>query len=212
MKPCFRSLQCKSKTLSSHHPTNQPDRIDRYTATPTTAFPSTSLEPQQYQNSNQIPTQSPTSSMRTNLSSSGITESGLASMASYQQFPAQSARIPTSHSQADIASQVSAQQMSPQLNALSRDSSWPLENTFRDLHVSGSEPRIFPGLVSRTQRRDSLRERKNNANDEERRKKRDSRSGSGFGFDGIGQEDVLDEEEEKEESDGDMEEAGGLDG
>lgn len=31
-----------------------------------------------------------------------------------------------------------------------------MEAGFNDLHLSGSEPRIFPGLVSRKQRRESI--------------------------------------------------------
>lgn len=97
---------------------------------------------------------------------------------------------------------------SPQLQPLSRDQSWPLDN-FRDLHVSGSEPRIFPGLVSRTQRRDSLNQRKVGVGEREREDRKSKRSSrSVTGFDGTGT--VLDEEEEQE-SDGDMEEAGGMD-
>lgn len=45
---------------------------------------------------------------------------------------------------------------SPHLNSTP---SWPLES-FGDLRLSGSEPKIFPGLVSRTQRKDSLNVRK----------------------------------------------------
>jgi len=46
--------------------------------------------------------------------------------------------------------------VSPQ-HGISREASWPVEG-FGDLHLSGSEPRIFPGLVSRSQRRDSQRQ------------------------------------------------------
>lgn len=53
-----------------------------------------------------------------------------------------------------------AQPSSPGLSSLSRETSIPIEG-FRDLHVSGSEPRIFPGVVSRNQRRDSLAKERN---------------------------------------------------
>lgn len=53
-----------------------------------------------------------------------------------------------------------AQPSSPGLSSLSRDSSFPIEG-FRDLHVSGSEPRIFPGVVSWNQRRNSLAKERN---------------------------------------------------
>lgn len=42
-----------------------------------------------------------------------------------------------------------------QANGVAREASWPVER-MRDLHLNGSEPRIFPGVISRTQRRDSL--------------------------------------------------------
>lgn len=48
---------------------------------------------------------------------------------------------------------------SPHLAGIGREASWPVES-FGDLRLSGSEPKIFPGLVSRTQRKDSLNVRK----------------------------------------------------
>lgn len=94
----------------------------------------------------------------------------------YQQSPAQAARIPTSHSQAQLDAQQS-NHISPLQHAktwdrgssaslqhagnLSRESSWPVEG-FADLHLAGNEPRIFPGLVSSTRRRDSSAAKRNN--------------------------------------------------
>jgi AMP deaminase len=148
-------------------------RIDRYTAaaTPVAAVPvSGSADQIPYMSQQQPP--SPTSSMRTNATSSTMpTESGAPS---YHQFPAQAARIPTSQSQIqldhtghvhgnplqhtksrDHARTNSSTVTSPYLASTNRDNSWPVEG-FSDLHLSGSEPRIFPGLVSRPQRKDSL--------------------------------------------------------
>jgi AMP deaminase len=78
---------------------------------------------------------------------------------------------------------------SPHLKSTTRESSWPLEG-FADLHLSGSEPRIFPGVVSRTQRRDSL-VRKGSVSETDR--------GVGRGVDGAVEEesdDYLDGEED----------------
>ena len=94
---------------------------------------------------------------------------------------------------------------SPHLASLSRETSWPVEG-FGDLHLSGSEPRIFPGIVSRTQRRDSLvRKSSVSETDEQVGMTRKVPKGKGKGkrMDGS--------VEEEQESDGDMEEAGGLD-
>jgi AMP deaminase len=98
----------------------------------------------------------------------------------YQPFPAQSARIPTSHSQIhldghanhhgspvqsarhDRATTITS---SPHLGGGNREPTWPLEG-FSDLHLSGSEPRIFPGLVSGRARRGSQRQSSISENDE----------------------------------------------
>jgi AMP deaminase len=100
---------------------------------------------------------------------------------------------------------------SPHLISLSRDNSWPVEG-FGDLHLSGSEPRIFPGIVSRTQRRDSLaRERKSSMSETDDHvsmsasRRGGKRDGAGQSLDGA----VV--EESAEESDEEMEEAGGMD-
>jgi len=47
------------------------------------------------------------------------------------------------------------------LNQISREQSWPIEG-FSDLHISASEPRIFPGLVSR---RNTVRQGSGSEND-----------------------------------------------
>jgi AMP deaminase len=101
---------------------------------------------------------------------------GAESLPSYQQFPAQAARIPVTHSQGKADSHPpqppqengsplqpttsrdhtrnSSIVASPKLAGLARETNWPVDG-YGDLHLSGSEPRIFPGVVSRTQRRDS---------------------------------------------------------
>jgi AMP deaminase len=121
--------------------------IDRYasTATPTVAEVPVELT------QNQQSPASPTSSMKTNASKSVDPYDS-----PYQSIQTAQSRPPTSHSQMDITAQnIGEPQISPRLEA-----SIPVDG-FRDLHVSGSEPRIFPGVVSRNQRRDSLaRERR----------------------------------------------------
>jgi len=150
--------------------------IDRYTAlaTPT---------PMEWKKSEkdsynlQQPSESPTSSVRTNASSSLLPSEPGAQR--YQAFPAQAARQPVTHSQFHLDSQQAAQTdghslqsatsresrrphsgsiaFSSQISSVAREPSWPVEG-FGDLHMAGGEPRIFPGAVSRTQRRDSLRQ------------------------------------------------------
>ena len=76
-----------------------------------------------------------------------------------------------------------------------------------DLHLSPSEPRIFPGLVSRSQRRDSLRQSSMSETDRDESGST-MRSGKGTATvdgtaDGVN--------EAVEESDGEYEEAGGRD-
>jgi AMP deaminase len=84
---------------------------------------------------------------------------------------------------------------------------------YGDLHLSGSEPRIFPGVVSRTQRRDSkvgqaVRQGSQSETDGDGSVGKGSvgktRAKANTGLDGSVDEKV-------EESDGDMEEAGGVD-
>jgi AMP deaminase len=90
---------------------------------------------------------------------------------------------------------------SPLLASLAREPSWPVEG-FGDLHLSGSEPKIFPGIVSRRQRRDSLRKSSMSETDDPGSVST-SRKGKGTkGYDGV-------VNEELEDSDGEMEEAGG---
>lgn len=107
---------------------------------------------------------SPTSSMKTNLSSAAVTVESYA--APYQPFLAQSARLHPSKSHPDLTLQVNpaakkdntrpnSTVTSPRIASLAKEGSWSVDR-LRDLHLSGSEPRIFPGVVSRTQRRDSL--------------------------------------------------------
>lgn len=161
--------------------------------------------------------------MKTNASSSMVPIDG---SQQYQQFPAQAARIPVSHSRDQLEAQhgsqatdsplqrahsrdpsnanTNANMTSPLLASLAREPSWPVEG-FGDLHLSASEPKIFPGIVSMTQRRNSLRQSSMSETDDHgnvsnaRKVKAEMKR-----YDGP-----VDEEDEK--SDGDMEEAGGRD-
>lgn len=73
------------------------------------------------------------------------------------------------------------------------------------MHISGSEPRIFPGLVSRPQRRDSLiRKSSMSETDEQANSATQSRKSATSKPTQVAVE-------EEEESDSEMEEAGGTD-
>ncbi|KAA8564636.1 hypothetical protein MFRU_013g01830 [Monilinia fructicola] len=125
---------------------------------------------------------SPTSSMK---ASASVVDNGPSQQ--YQQHPAQAARIPPSHSQLHLDAHFKPHQKgsdspsgyaTPNQNTQPNSSfnsplsanrgreSWGLEPGFSDLHLSGSEPRIFPGLVSRKQRRDSIRKNSVTESDE----------------------------------------------
>ncbi|EDN91991.1 hypothetical protein SS1G_07853 [Sclerotinia sclerotiorum 1980 UF-70] len=125
---------------------------------------------------------SPTSSMK---ASASVVDHG---PQQYQHHPAQAARIPLSHSQLHVDSHLKHHQKgtdspsgyatpnqqtqpnssfnSPHSANKGREKSWGLEASFSDLHLSGSEPRIFPGLVSRKQRRESTRKNSVTESDE----------------------------------------------
>ncbi|KAI9048064.1 hypothetical protein LZ554_007861 [Drepanopeziza brunnea f. sp. 'monogermtubi'] len=194
--------------------------IARYTAvaTPTTAVSGkTEPVPTAY-----IPPQaplSPTSSLKTNLSiATGSSHpEPTPTPQHYQQFPAQAARIPISHSQAQLdmmqqshgspiqraVSRPNSTMASPHMSSLNREASWPVSEAFGDLHLSASEPRIFPGVVSRTQRKGSMRMGGSSEMDEGRAMKGVKTMGGSL----KGRE----EAGEEQESDGEMEEAGGRD-
>lgn len=95
------------------------------------------------------------------------------------------------------------------MNSMNRET-WPVEG-FADLHLSGSEPRIFPGVVSRSQtlplRRDSLVKKGSMS-------ETDGSVGTSGGG-GINRSktsyDASTVQEAEEESDSEMEEAGGRD-
>ena len=157
--------------------------------------------------------------MKTNASSSIAPVEG---SQQYHQFPAQAARIPVTHSreQPDThqgsqptdsplqyihsreASVHNANMASPLLASLAREPSWPVEG-FGDLHLSASEPRIFPGIVSRNQRRDSLVKRGSMSETDDYGSVGTTKNGKG--------KSRMNGAVEEEDSDGDMEEAGGMD-
>jgi AMP deaminase len=194
-------------------------RIDRYASlvTPTTAISTGQALGEQVQYQPQQSPASPTSSMAANVSTSEPMSSP------YQPFLAQAARLPPTHSSLnDLTayntntsreiprrqSQSNSLVSSTLLTGLMRDPSWPIDG-FPDLHVSGSEPKIFPGALSRAQRRDSLaRERKGSISENDdnlgmtfKRGKENSKS----------KYDKLVMEDDKEISDRETEEAGGRD-
>ena len=159
--------------------------------------------------------------MKTNVSTSTAPVDGTQQ---YQQFPAQAARIPVSHPRDQLDTHQGSQAndsplqrvqsrepingtniSSPQLPGLVREPSWPVEG-FHDLHLSASEPRIFPGIVSRHMRRDSLVRKSSMSETDDYA----SASASKKGKDGRSALDGVVNEEE-EDSDAEMEEAGGMD-
>lgn len=157
--------------------------IDRYTSmaqSAPTAAEAAQIEPsaliahatQQQQTPN-----SPTWSTKTNISGSVTTTTQDAQQsASYQQFPAQAARLPQPSTANNVAASVVADGATQTAEAskittttsngresISREGgsgTWPvdgLRDGLRDidLHTSG-HPRIFPGVVAKAQRRGSL--------------------------------------------------------
>lgn len=148
---CSRSFRCESplRLLFNEEASNE-SRIERYTAI---ATPSESGRVEQPPLVAEKRPTSPTSSVKANASLSTPVES---STQQYQQFPSQAARIPASHTQPQIDGNQPISNGTPLMHP-HRETSWPVEG-FADLHLSASEPRIFPGVVSRTQRRDSLRQ------------------------------------------------------
>ncbi|CAG8978369.1 hypothetical protein HYALB_00010387 [Hymenoscyphus albidus] len=143
--------------------------IERYAAV-ATPIATTSNNEQSYPfNKNNF---SPSSSKLAHTSGSTVQES-IGSPPPYQPFPSQAARIPTSHSQVQLDSQSASQghgsplqhssplqqamsldqrvMSSPHLTSISREPPWPALDGFSDLRLNGGKPKIFPGLVSRTQ-------------------------------------------------------------
>ncbi|KAH6670702.1 hypothetical protein B0J14DRAFT_640687 [Halenospora varia] len=202
--------------------------IERYTAlaTPIAAAPSTPSKAEQSMNLTDKRPPSPTSSMKTNASSNITATDSNAPL--YHQFPAQAARIRTSHSQIQLDGHQPAHAngthlqhvtsrdpttrgnslvSSPHLGGISRETSWPVEG-FSDLHLSGSEPRIFPGIVSRSQRRDSVARQSSMSETDEYVNAASSTGKQRSSSSMMGIDTAV---EEEQESDADMEEAGGSD-
>jgi AMP deaminase len=143
-------------------------RIERYTAA-VAPVDTTVTKLEQIPYASETGRHSPTSSLQTNASSSVV---AVDNSQPYQQFPAQAARLRTSHSHVQLNVQDSPATGHHQQRPVSRDptsesasgltspsliakeNSWPVER-FADRHISASEPRIFPGIVSRHHRRQS---------------------------------------------------------
>lgn len=130
--------------------------IGHYTSKATPSISDAQISTEQIQNQ-QSPA-SPTFSMKANLSNSVVTYGS-----QNQLINAARSRPPTSHSQIDTVQNNSDPPTSPRLASLTRDSSFPV--SFQDPHVSGSEPRMFPGVVSRNQRRNSLAKERHSFSD-----------------------------------------------
>lgn len=204
--------------------------IEKYaTAAANATTPTITTSNKNEQETNQPP--SPTSLMKTNASSASLAVDTTAQAQPYQPFPAQAARIRQNPSQVHLADDHprtgssshpgnQSPLMHPSSNAITspntgireRDtsSSWPVEG-FADLHLSGSEPRIFPGVVSRGQRRDSIRQSSISETDGvDFLKSGEKGKAKERGLVIDREEDDEAEEVEREGSDGDVEEAGGL--
>src|SRR5438045_1625405 len=96
--------------------------------------------------------------MKTNMSASLSAQEPL--HAPYQPYASIRTRVPLPHAQVDRANPADAiQPVSPGIVGL-RETSFPIDG-MRDLHLSGAEPRYFPGVVSRNHRRDSLAKERN---------------------------------------------------
>ncbi|EHK98872.1 putative AMP deaminase [Glarea lozoyensis 74030] len=140
--------------------TNKP-RIERYTAMAHPPPTHTDM-PSSLPTTTDHPMPTPRSPESSKQAHAGSTTSAESTIPPYQPFPAQSARIPSQihlDGHAALGSPVQSARMaaSPHLGGLSREGTWPVEG-FSDLHLSASEPRIFPGLVSGRQRRGSTRQ------------------------------------------------------
>ncbi|KAI9650975.1 AMP deaminase [Ciborinia camelliae] len=156
--------------------------IERYTALATPAIETTAP----VDGNSFFPGPRPNSPTWSMKASASVADHGPSQQ--YQQHPAQAARIPPSHSQVHLDSHFRSHQKgaespsgyatpnqntqpnssfnSPHSANKGREKSWGLEASFSDLHLSGSEPKIFPGLVSRKQRRESIRKSSMTESDE----------------------------------------------
>jgi len=190
--------------------------IDRYTANakttesaPTTASSGKVHEQDKFQPHQPRRPPSPTSSLKANTSSANLlTETNTSQQQTYQQFPAQAARVPHSYSQVNLDQSQSHQVLrktpskeqvshnSPHVGSLQREATWPMTEGFGDLHLTASEPRMFPGLVSK-KRSDSVRQSSMHENDALEKEKERGRGES--------------DSEDEGRSDYSFEEAGGRD-
>jgi AMP deaminase len=140
---------------------------------------------------------------------------GSTSAATYESHHVQQQPLPSawtrplpSHPEMDTKPQPHGlHQASAQPVSLTRETSFPNDD-FRDLHVSGSEPKIFPGVVSRNQRRDSLAKERSGFSENEQTILLSKGTYGGSGR--LGVHDTADEDQ-LERTDADMEEAGGID-
>lgn len=166
-------------------------RIERYSTAASTPAP-----------------QSPLSAPRSNPFSGRLPYDN--SQHTYQQFPAQASRIPPSQTQPQqyvdtTAPQAqaapyangNANEVTPPRNVLPpKEAPWSAVEGLTGAHLTGSEPRIFPGVVSRSHRRSSsARQGSMSENDDHSSVstiRRNNATGEGVG---VGVEEALNEEE-----------------
>lgn len=130
------------------------NRIDRYTSVTTpAAVAARQVMTDRIPEENEQAPRSPTSSMKMNTSGSTAPQDGI----QYSPFRRRSTRLPHTKSTPHMSSGSSQYATSPRLASMSMDKMSPIDAGMQDLHISGRSPRIFPGVVSRPQRKDSLK-------------------------------------------------------
>ena len=162
--------------------------MDRYTAaaTPTEAVSTSHIPPPPFHNYLPQAPASPTASMRSNPSTTNLymetpsrnhpqparphTVVGAYPTPAY---PAQTARIPISHSNTDTRTNDTSKSFqgdgrpmrssSLMMSYMANDPPW--DDGISQSHVSGAEPRIFPGVVHERTRRNSIRQGSNSEKD-----------------------------------------------
>ena len=159
------------------------ERIDKYTSSTAPAEPvSSNLSPLILRKFSSQAGASPSTSMRTNPSATNLYLESTSYRQGTQQlsflpppaiphpsstFPAQAARVPSAFSAADIRTSVTQdphQRVNGKLLRSSSMTTTPMNPNgywgehFGHSHISGTEPRMFPGVVRESTRRGSIRQ------------------------------------------------------